>query len=108
MTQITENTEEKTVMKKMWGSEDWRMSEAGQSTLEMTAALVVLMILLVGAARIFVWLNERMAWRQTEYENTRVTAGSTAFTSYVDLNNAEHTRGVEINESSNPPLNIFK
>ncbi|MDD5019649.1 MAG: hypothetical protein PHH75_04615 [Candidatus Omnitrophica bacterium] len=90
------------------GTQANRLPKKGQSTLELTAALIVLMILLVGAARIFVWLNERMAWRQSEYENTRVTAGSTAFTSYVDLANAEHTEGVEIDESTNPPLNIFK
>jgi hypothetical protein len=80
----------------------------GQSTLEMTAALIVLMILLVGAARIFVWLNERMAYRQYQYENTRVEAGSVPFTEGLNLMNAEHTRGIEIDESSNTPLNIFR
>jgi len=84
-----------------------RLTKKGQSTLELTAALIVLMILLVGAAKIFVWLNERMAYRQSEYERTRVQAGSVAFTSSIDLTNAEQTRGVEIDESSNPPLNIF-
>ena len=80
----------------------------GQSTLEMTASLIVLMLLLVGAARIFVWLNERMVYRQSEYERTRVTAGSRPFTSHIDLANQEHTRGVEIDESGNPALNIFR
>jgi hypothetical protein len=95
-------------MKSMRKSGGWRIEEAGQSTLELTAALIVLMILLVGAAKIFVWLNERMAYRQSEYERTRVQAGSVAFTSSIDLTNAEQTKGVEIDESSNPPLNIFR
>jgi len=76
--------------------------------MEMTAALVVLMMLLVGAARVFVWLNERIAYRQYHYEDTRVQAGSAPFTEYVVLSNQEHIRGLEVNESSNPPLNIFR
>lgn len=48
----------------------------GQSSLELTAALVVVMILLVASVKIFVWLNERIVLRQIEYEKTRVEAGN--------------------------------
>lgn len=78
----------------------------GQTTLEMTAALVVLMMLLVASARVFVWVNERMVYRQSEYERTRITAGSQPLAN-VDLFDNE-IRGYEIDESSNPALNIFR
>lgn len=84
------------------------LMEDGQTTLELTAALIILMMFLVASARIFVWLNERIVYRQHQYETTRVAAGSAPFTSYVDLANQEHVRGLEPDESTNPALNIFR
>lgn len=83
-----------------------RERQNGQTTLEMTAALVVLMMLLVASARIFVWVNERIVYRQSQYENDRIAAGSETLTT-VDLFDNE-MRGREVDESSNPTLNIFR
>ena len=50
----------------------------GQATLELSVALIVVMLLLVATARLFVWLNDGMVNRQVQYENTRVSvAGPT-------------------------------
>lgn len=78
----------------------------GQATLELTAALILIMLFLVGSVRIFVWLNERMAYRQADYEGSRVSAGSAGL-STVDLNDQAQTNGMQIDESSYPELNIF-
>ncbi len=69
------------------------MGHSGQATLELTVALIVIMMLLVAAVRTFVWLNEGMVARQVSYENTRVAAGSTA-PAYVDLNPVTHLDNV--------------
>jgi hypothetical protein len=53
---------------------------SGQATLELTVALIFVMIFLVGAIRIFLWLNESIVNRQVDYEATRATAASTDFT----------------------------
>ena len=83
--------------------------DKGQGTLEMTVALVLVMLLIVGAVRIFVWLNERMVYRQVDYENTRAAAGSVPIsTEEVDLMNQEQTMGVQVDESLYPALNVFK
>jgi len=50
---------------------------SGQATLELSVALIVVMILLVAIVRTFVWFNEKLVKRQAGYESTRVAAGST-------------------------------
>ncbi len=49
---------------------------SGQATLELSVALIVVMILLVAIVRTFVWFNEKLVKRQAGYESTRVAAGS--------------------------------
>ncbi len=82
-------------------------SRDGQSTLEMSAALVLLLLLLVGSVRIFVWLNERMVARQIDYEHTTVRAGNTALGA-VDINDQAATNGLQVDESAYPALNVFQ
>jgi len=82
----------------------------GQSTLELTAALILLMLLLIGAAKIFFWLSGRMVHRQVLYENSRVPAASpSTYGVHVDLTDQASTQGMgEPNESTYPALNVFK
>ena len=53
-----------------------------QVSLELVASIFILLLLLAGCLKLFVWLNERMVLRQEDYEGTggsatysRVTAG---------------------------------
>lgn len=73
----------------------------------MAAALVVVLILLVASVRLFAWLNAGMVYRQADYERTRVEAGSKPLVA-VNLSSQTSTRGVEVNESAYPRLNIFE
>lgn len=50
----------------------------GQASLEMTAAVIGALLLLVGCLQVFVWINQRMVARQQSYEATRLPAASTA------------------------------
>ena len=43
----------------------------GQATLELTISLIVCMVLLMGAAKIFVWLNKTLVERQEAYQQDR-------------------------------------
>jgi hypothetical protein len=88
------------------------LTEIGQATLELTVALILVMLLLVASVRIFVWLNEGMVARQASYEDTRVKAGSTPFqaVSLSDLDNAApqslNIGEVPFNEPLNADLNL--
>ncbi len=86
------------------------MQERAQATLELTAALILLMLLLAGATKIFMWLTGRMVHRQVLYEASRVNAANlSTWNQSVDLTDQEQTKGVqEPNESTYPALNIFK
>jgi len=53
-------------------------SKKGQVTLEMTTSLIVLLILIAGIIRVFVWVNDCMLERQEAYEGTRIVAGGGA------------------------------
>lgn len=87
-------------------------TKTGQATLELTVALILIMLLLVASVRIFVWLNEGMVARQVSYEDTRVAAGSTPpqAVSLSDLNNATsqslNIGEVPFNEPLNADLNL--
>lgn len=81
--------------------------------MELTAALVIIAILLIGSAKIFLWLNDSIVRRQVNYEATRVAAGNAEFAP-VDLSSNEEISANEINlgeimvdESNYPKLNIF-
>ena len=49
-----------------------------QASLEMTAALVGALLLLFGAFKVFLWVNERIVARHQQYETTRVGGGQIA------------------------------
>ena len=46
-----------------------------QASLEMTAAIVGALLLLFGALKLFLWVNERIVVRQRNYEATRASGG---------------------------------
>ena len=50
----------------------------GQTSLEVTVALVIFAIFLVVAVRIFAWLNAGIVNRQISYDSTRVQAANDA------------------------------
>jgi hypothetical protein len=84
-----------------------RRTSRGQSSLEMSAALILVLILLVGAVKLFLWLNASLVYRQSDYEKSRVAAGSTPLTG-VSLTSQSDTKGVEVDESAYPKLDIFR
>lgn len=43
-----------------------------QATLELTISLIVCVVLLIGIAKIFVWLNRCMVERQQAYQSGRI------------------------------------
>ncbi len=47
-----------------------------QGSLEMVIALITILTILLCALNLFIWLNQRFAWRQRDYEAGRVSAGS--------------------------------
>jgi len=70
-----------------------------QATLEMTLALMIVLILFFGTIKIFVWFASRIVQRQEDYEeiSERVAAGSIQ----------KDESGVYVDESDYPPLDIF-
>ena len=95
----------------------------GQATLELTVALILIVILLMAGVKVFLWLNEGLVLRQVSYENSRVAAGSTApetvnLAEVQSMNNAQPADlviigknyfGTEVgfNEPLNADFNIF-
>ncbi len=69
----------------------------GQATLELTVALILIVILLMAGVKVFLWLNEGLVLRQVSYENTRVAAGSTA-PEYVNLERISNLDNVVLND----------
>lgn len=55
-------------------------NKRGQTTLEFTLCLVVLIILFVAGFLAFKWAGEIMAGRQINFENTRVSATKDFYT----------------------------
>lgn len=47
-----------------------------QASLEMTVALIGMILLLFGSLKLFLWLNERLVTRHQNYEATRVSGGA--------------------------------
>jgi hypothetical protein len=91
------------------------MTEKGQSTLELAAALIVVVLFLMASLKIFLWLNDRMVRRQVAYENTRIAAGSqwpeeVGLSSTGEVGPSGLTIGSQdwvIDESAYPALNII-
>ena len=96
-----------------------KMIDRGQTTLELTTALIVVMMLLIGSVKIFMWLNERIVRRQMDYEAQRVDAAN-APPQTIALSNKNgvsegnlkllgsgETKEELPDESTYPALNIF-
>jgi len=60
-------------------------SKRAQATIELTAAWIVLLILLIGATGLFLWFNARIVNRQKQYERTRLYAGKLSCDEDVDV-----------------------
>ena len=85
------------------------MRETGQATLELTAALILLMLLLVGVTKIFMWLGGRLVHRQVLYENSRVRAADSSTWNVTVADLSQPINGVEEpNDSTYSALNVFK
>ncbi len=70
-----------------------------QATLELTASLIGVMIIICATIAIFTWLNNSLVYRQKAYEETRAKAGN-----YTTFNE------VQVDESDLnkfPKLNVF-
>ncbi|OIO36843.1 MAG: hypothetical protein AUJ74_01025 [Candidatus Omnitrophica bacterium CG1_02_44_16] len=93
---------------------------SGQATLELTVALILIVILLMAGVKVFLWLNEGLVHRQVSYENTRVAAGNTSpetvsLDAYLDnvepqdlvIRGANGGTEVDFNEPFNATFNIF-
>ena len=90
------------------------MKKNAQSSMEVSAALIAVFILVIGSARIFSWVNKRMVMRQQKYESTRVAAGSTQDSINPETGKAAETATeaigkytVEVDEEGLPQLKIF-
>jgi len=84
----------------------------GQSSLEMTVGMIMVLMMLVAAVRIFAWINRRLIYRQEDYEASRISAGSQSHeaVSFTEGNVTPTDTiqgGVEVNESARPEINLF-
>ncbi len=70
-------------------------SLTGQASLELALSVICIFLLLLGALKIFVWVNSRLVTRQELYEESRISAGS-------------DDPGKQIDDSDFPKLDIFK
>jgi hypothetical protein len=54
--------------------------------MELAVAITCFLLLLLGAIRLFIWLNQTMVFRQEAYESTRVNAtnATTEYQAMVD------------------------
>jgi len=76
-----------------------------QVTLELAISFIGVFLLLLGAIKVFVWVNQRLVQRQVDYEDSRL------------ISNADPNLIKEVDESGNakkadgtlkyPRLNIF-
>jgi hypothetical protein len=74
-----------------------KSSSRAQATLELAVAMVCVWLLVFGIFRVFFWLNQRLVYRQEDYEGTggtakygRVAAGKSRGSS-VDLRENSQT-----------------
>lgn len=54
-----------------------------QTSIELTLAILCVLILLIGISRLFVWLNQSLVERQEAYENIRQTGKLYAAPKYI-------------------------
>ena len=85
----------------------------GQSTLELTVALILVSMLVLASVKMFLWFSDRMVLRQERYEANRVAAGNmvqddSAALTEADLTDREKIRGeYQVDESDFPAFNMF-
>ena len=72
-----------------------RDKRTGQASLEMTVALIGVMLLVLGSVKVCMWLTTRLVKRQQAYEATRVDAGKFGSNGYTEWT------------EPNAPLDIF-
>jgi hypothetical protein len=90
----------------LWGPKRKRKAQA---TVELSIALIMAMMLLVGAAKIMVWLSGRVVARQKVYEETRVSAGSQTISNRSRLVEADSLSVAPVmDETRYPALNIIQ
>lgn len=82
---------------------------SAQVSLELAVAFIGIFLLLLGALKIFVWVNQRLVLRQEAYDATRVTAAGME----KGLDGAEMEPGIRenwgnlVDDSKFPVLDIF-
>ncbi len=70
----------------------------GQATLELSVAIICLILLFVATVKIFLWLNKTMVTRQGDYER--------GVTGRVQASNSNATEPVQVNETQYQPLDL--
>lgn len=69
----------------------------GQVSLELAVAMITLVVvLMMGSFRLFIWANQRLVRRQSDYEASRLAAGSSTT-----------EEEIQVNDSAYPPLDIL-
>lgn len=71
-----------------------RNGKSAQASLEIALSLICVFLLLLGALKIFLWVNSRLVMRQEDYEKSRVWNANIPFVLMPD-------------ESKFPKLDIF-
>ncbi len=77
-----------------------RVIRKSQVILEITVSLAVAVILMTAAAKIFVWMSNRMAQREKDYNETRDDAAS------EDTEKSD--KPVFVDESGYPDLDVLE
>ncbi len=74
-----------------------------QVTLELAFAIMAIVILLMGAIKLFIWFNQRFIFRQGFYERTRTNA------SWIRPGRSDPLRGLLKSDlpEENPTLDFF-
>jgi uncharacterized protein (UPF0333 family) len=67
-----------------------------QATLELSLAIICVLLLLVGVLNVFIWANKLLLTRNSEYRKTRLSASQT----YTEA-------AAQVDESKFPPLKIL-
>lgn len=86
-----------------------------QVALEAAIAISCVLILLLGALKIFLWINQRVVQRQEDYEATRISAGSVDPYTYKEDGGVSKEPNLAVreeidtlmDESKYPKLDIF-
>lgn len=78
------------------------MNKKAQASLEISVGIFCMFLLLFASFKIFLWVNERMAIRQENYEMMRVAAGGTPIP--IEIQVDEYSGGVTFGAPSTSPF----